>query len=80
MTKKLFDLMGEVLGVNPTLISDKTIQRDIEKWDSLNSLLLIDAIEKEYNIKFPIDDVMEISGVSGIKNTLSKLGINVSEI
>lgn len=80
MTKKLFDLMGEVLGVNPTLISDKTIQRDIEKWDSLNSLLLIDAIEKEYNIKFPIDDVMEISGVIDIKNTLSKLGINVSEI
>lgn len=80
MTKKLFDLMGEVLDVNPTLISDKTIQRDIEKWDSLNSLLLIDAIEKEYNIKFPIDDVMEISGVIDIKNILSKLGINVSEI
>lgn len=80
MARKLFEIMGEVFNVDPSSINDKTKQSDIEKWDSLNSLLLIDQLEKEYSMKFSIDDVIEITTVGDIKNILKSHGIDVSKI
>lgn len=80
MARKLFEIMGEVFNVDPSSITDKTKQSDIEKWDSLNSLLLIDQLEREYNMKFSIDDVIEITTVGDIKNILKSHGIDVSKI
>lgn len=75
MVRKLFDIISEVFGIDSSKISDETAQKDISRWDSLNALLLIDAIEKEYNVKFTIDEVIEISKVRDIKNILQKHNI-----
>lgn len=80
MTRKLFEIMGEVFNIDPSSINDKTKQSDIEKWDSLNSLLLIDRLENEYKTKFSIDDVIEITTVGDIKNILKSHGIDESKI
>lgn len=80
MTKKLFDLIAEFFDVDNSKISDETSQNDIEKWDSLNSLLLIDELEKEYNVKFSIDDIIEITKVKHIKNILKNHGIDITKI
>lgn len=80
MPRKLFEVMGEVFNVDPASINDKTKQSDIEKWDSLNSLLLIDQLEREFNVKFSIDDIIDITTVGDIKNILKSQGIDVSKI
>ena len=80
MVRKLFDLMADVFSVDPSTISDKTSQKDIPRWDSLNSLFLIDTIENEYRIKLSIDDIVEITNVLDIKNILKEHGIDVTKI
>lgn len=80
MTRKLFGLIAEFFDVDNSKISDETSQNDIEKWDSLNSLLLIDELEKEYNVKFSIDDIIEITKVKDIKSILQNHGIDISQI
>ena len=80
MAKKLFELIADVLGIDPSSISDEATQDDIEKWDSLNSILLIDALEKEYNVKFSIEDITQITKVIDIKNILKNHGIDITQI
>jgi|TARA_B110000495_G_C22996122_1_gene587269 acyl carrier protein len=70
--KKIIEIIAEFFGENIEKITDSTTQNDIEKWDSLNSLLLVNEIENEYNIKISIDEIIEINSVLDIKNILKK--------
>lgn len=42
-------------------ITEITTSADVEKWDSMNHVLLISSIEKEFGITF---DIMEIIGIT----------------
>jgi acyl carrier protein len=55
MSKKIF---GE-----STVITEETASTDIEKWDSMNHVILIATIEKEFAVTF---DIMEIIGIGRI--------------
>lgn len=80
MVKKLLDLIAETFSVNPKTLSDKTTRNDIEKWDSLNSLFLIDALEHEYEVTLSIDDVLEMSSVFQIRKILENHGVDITKI
>ena len=55
ISKKIF---GE-----STVITEETASTDIEKWDSMNHVILISTIEKEFAVTF---DIMEIIGITTI--------------
>jgi len=44
-----------------TIITEATSSVDIEKWDSMNHVVLISTIEKEFAVTF---DIMEIIGIT----------------
>lgn len=44
-----------------TIISEATSSSDIEKWDSMNHVVLISTIEKEFAVTF---DIMEVIGIT----------------
>lgn len=46
-----------------TVITEETASTDIEKWDSMNHVILISTIEKEFSVTF---DIMEIIGITTI--------------
>ncbi|MBC8004842.1 MAG: acyl carrier protein [Verrucomicrobia bacterium] len=50
----------KVFGEN-TRITESTTSVDVEKWDSMNHVLLISSIEKEFGVTF---DIMEIIGIT----------------
>ena len=77
MVRKIFDLIGNVLNIDPSQISDETTQDDIENWDSLNSLLIIDEIEREFNIKISINEIIEINQVADIRQILKRHNVDV---
>lgn len=45
------------------VITKETTATDIEKWDSLNHVVLISSLEKEFGVTF---DIMEIIGITRI--------------
>lgn len=49
----------KIFGYNAR-ITEATTSADVEKWDSMNHVLLISSIEKEFGVTF---DIMEIIGV-----------------
>jgi len=44
-----------------TIITEATSSSDIDKWDSMNHVILISTIEKEFAVTF---DIMEIIGIT----------------
>ena len=47
-------------------INMSTSQQNLEKWDSLNHILLIVEIEKRFDIKFKTGEIGELNSVKKI--------------
>lgn len=77
--KRLRKIIGDVLRVSPNRINEKTSPHEIKSWDSFHGLLLIMALEVEYNIKFAMEDIIQIQCVGDIKKCLARYGVKIEE-
>jgi len=72
---KLKIILSKVLNISIDKINDFSSSDNIETWDSFNNLMLISELEKEFNIKFTIEEVTNIKSVKDIKKILIKYGV-----
>ena len=79
MSKKLFEIISDVMNVPLSQINDDSGAGTIQEWDSFNMYVLLNDIEKEFNIKFSIEETLEIKNVGDFKRYLEKHGVNVNE-
>lgn len=75
--KKLYDLLGKILEIDPKIITDRTSPANTPTWDSYNALLMISEIEAAFKAKFTMDEVMKVKNVGDIKRVLKKYGIDI---
>jgi acyl carrier protein len=68
-------LIAKVLNVEEKSINDASSPESIPEWDSFNALMLVSEIEKNFGVKFTIDEVLEAKNVADIKNALRKHGV-----
>ena len=61
--EKLNEIFVDVLDLNEVKLTDETSANDIEEWDSLSHNKLIDAIEKEFKVKFTSKEIMSWKNV-----------------
>ena len=74
MNNKLYLIISRVFGVDISVINDNSSPKTIESWDSMNMYVLINEIETEFDIKFSLDEILEIQNVQNIENLLVKYG------
>ncbi len=79
MTKKLFEIVSRVMNISTTEISETSGSESIPEWDSFNMYVLLDEIEKEFNVKFSLEETLEIKTVGDFKKKLEKHGANLDE-
>jgi len=79
MAKKLFEIISEVVNIPVSQIDDNSGPGTIKEWDSFNMYVLLNEIEKEFNIKFLLEETLEIKNVGDFKRQLQKHGVNVNE-
>lgn len=64
--EEIFDRLNEVFrdvfDDDSITVNENTTAADIEDWDSLNHITLIDAVESEFGVRFTMGEV------SGMKN------------
>jgi len=61
--KKLQDIFKDLLEDEDIEFSYKTTSNDIEGWDSINHILLIVEIEKEFNFKFKLEEMRSFKNI-----------------
>jgi len=74
--EKLEDILALVLKIGAKDINDETSPQNTPSWDSMNGLLIVTEVEKNYGIKFTIDDILSIKNVGKIKEILAKHNLN----
>ena len=60
---KLQDIFRDIFDDYNLVINESTSSDDIEDWDSLTQISLTTAIEKEFEVKFTIQEFMELKNV-----------------
>jgi len=68
--KKIEEIVRETFKINNGSIEKSWTSDDIPEWDSLGHLNLIMAVEKEFNIKFEIEEMFQIQSVGDICDIL----------
>ena len=70
MTKTLFEVVSRVMNIPIEKISDSSGPDSIPDWDSFNMFVLLDEIEKEFEVKFSLEETLEIKTVGDFRKKL----------
>ena len=62
---KTFGVFRKIFG-NQANINENSSAEEIEKWDSLNHILLIQELEKVFAMKFDLFEIIDLKDVQGI--------------
>ena len=60
------DIFRDIFDEDDMIISDTTSSDKIEDWDSLNHINLVSAIEKEFEIKFSLGELITLKNVGAM--------------
>ena len=70
MTKTLFEVVSRVMNIPIEKISDSSGPDSIPDWDSFNMFVLLEEIEKEFDVKFSLEETLEIKTVGDFRKRL----------
>ena len=71
VASRLFDIQADEL-------RDSMSPMEIDTWDSFTSMQLIAELEKEFNVKFEMEEVFDIQCLGDIGVILSKKSLNAN--
>lgn len=73
--ERLQEIFRDIFDEEDLEIREDMSAKDIEDWDSLAQINLIVAIEKEFGVKFNLDEVSQLKNIGEIINQIeTKLG------
>lgn len=73
--KRLKAALSSVLKIEEDKITDATSPDNTPSWDSFNAMLLVTALESEFNVKFTAGDIVGVKNVGDIKESLKRHGV-----
>lgn len=79
MSDKLYAIISRVMNIQISQINDKSNPESIEGWDSFTQYVLLDEIETEFNVKFTLEETLDIKNVGDFKRYLRNHGIEFKE-
>ncbi len=75
--KSFNTIVTEQLKIPEAEIKDELKPEDVPEWDSMNYLLFVAELEKEYNITFTMDEVLNAPSLGAVKKIVQSKGITV---
>ena len=69
---RLTDVFRDVFD-REVALADETTAADVPGWDSLNHITLIGTIEDEFDVKFPMKDVVGMKNVGELVDKIIEL-------
>ena len=75
----LHNIIAEVMEIPVSQINDESSPETVENWDSFRGLILADELETRFNVKFYLDELVNVKNVADIKKNLTKHGISLYE-
>ncbi len=70
--KRLNEVFRDVFDRDDISVNDETTAADIEGWDSLIHITLMDAVEEEFDIRFDMKTVVKMKNVGEMVDAIEK--------
>ena len=78
--KRLNEVFRDVFDDKKINVNENTTSEDIEDWDSLEHINLIEAVEQEFSMRFKMKEVSGMKNVGEMAAIISELSlIHISE-
>ncbi len=68
--EKIISITVKIFKVKPEEVTDDMSPEKIPSWDSMNYLLFIAELEKEFGVRFGMNEVMDAKNLGDIKKAL----------
>ena len=75
MSNQLYEIISKVMKVPESSLIDTMGPESIENWTSFNGYVLLHELETGFDVKFTIDEIMDVTTITDIKRHLKNKGI-----
>lgn len=75
MSNQLYDIIAKVMNIPASSLIDSMGPVTIENWTSFNGYVLLHELETGFNVKFTINEAMDVTTIADIKKHLKNKGI-----
>ena len=69
---RIQEIIRCVLKNDSIILSNETTSNDVDGWDSLTHMLIITEVEKQFNVRINFRELMKISNVGELVQTIEK--------
>lgn len=76
-TEEFYDLIATAIAVKKEVITEDLTYQGIPEWDSMSHLLIVEALEQYYQVKFDFNDIMEMGTIGKIREKMKKYEVFV---
>tara|TARA_B100000683_G_C12353850_1_gene500121 strand:- start:560 stop:841 length:282 start_codon:yes stop_codon:yes gene_type:complete len=70
---RIMDIFKKVFNDTSLVISRDTTAADVAGWNSLNNVILISEVEKEFEIKFGLSQLLNLENVGDLIDNIDSL-------
>ena len=63
-------MISNIMSVPIDTLNEQSGPETIKNWDSFNGLVLVDEIENYFNVKFSLEEIIDVKTISDIKRHL----------
>ena len=74
---KFNKILSRIFKIPAKDIRDSMTSKDIPDWDSMNFLMFIAELEKEFKVSFGMNEILKVDSVGAIKILLRKKGVTI---
>ena len=77
---KLYEIVGNILGVEPTSLDEQSNASNVPQWDSLRHIEVIFAIESAYQVRFTMPEIASLRNLGDMRQLLLAKNVAIGEV
>jgi acyl carrier protein len=76
---QLYELIGKVLGVEPSQLNEESNAQNTPKWDSLRHIEVVFAMENAFHVRFTMPEISGLRKLSDIRKLLLTKNVQLNQ-
>lgn len=76
---QLYQLIGKVLGVDPSTLSEESNAQNTPKWDSLRHIEVVFAMENAFHVRFTMPEIASLRKLGDIRQLLIAKNVKLND-
>ena len=77
---KFYEIVGNILGVEPTKLNEQSNASNVPQWDSLRHIEVIFAVESAYQVRFTMPEIAGLRNLGDMRQLLVSKNVALSEV